>query len=286
MSNDKLLALADSLELDHTRAKRAIESAMHQDVLDDDEAVAASVMASGTPYFFVNGVRLSGAQPLEAFSRLIDEQLTKSEGLIKQGTAASAVYATLMKSAKSVDPYEHKTVPPPTSKNPQRGPATAPVVIETFMDFQCPFCTRLLPTLKEIEREFSGKVRIVYRSRPLPFHKYARPAAEAALEAFRQKGNVGFWHMFDRLFEVQGIYGAFELSELEQYAKQQGLDLERFRRALTEHEHDAEIAADESIADRADINGTPACVINGMYISGAQPVGSFKRAVRAALRRH
>src|SRR5664279_2219406 len=92
--------------------------------------------------------------------------------------------------------------------------------------------------------------------------------------------------MFDRLFEVQSQYGALELPELERYAREQGLDVDRFRHALNEHEHESEIAADESIADREDISGTPACVINGLFISVAQPVGKFKQAVRLALPKH
>ena len=283
LDDANLLAVADSLKLDHNRAKRAIEATSHQDVLDSDEALAAALKAEGTPYFFINGIRVSGAQPLEAFRQIIDEQLSKAHELVKNGTAATAVYTTLMKKAVRPDPFERKSVPPPTARNPQRGATSAPVVIDIFMDFQCPFCTRLLPTLAELEHEFPGKLRIVYRSRPLPFHTQARPAAEAALEAFRQRGNTGFWKMFERLFEVQSVYGAFELPELERYAKEQGLEVGRFRRALNEHDHEGEIAADERIADLVDISGTPACVINGIYISGAQPVGSFTQAVRAAL---
>ncbi len=286
LDDQKLLAIADSLKLDHNRAKRVIEASAHQDVLDSDASLAVTLKASGTPSFFINGVRVSGAQPLEAFTRIIDEQLARARELVNSGTPPAAVYTALMKKAVQPDPYEHKSVPAPTPRNPQRGSGLAPVVIDAFMDFQCPFCGRLLPTLTELEHEFPGKLRIVYRSRPLPFHKQARPAAEAALEAFKQRGNPGFWKMFDRLFEVQGIYGAFELPELERYAKEQGLDVELFRHALNEHDHEAEIAADESVADREGISGTPACVINGIYISGAQPVGSFKQAVRAALQRH
>ena len=103
------------------------------------------------------------------------------------------------------------------------------------------------------------------------------------MEAFRQGGNAGFWKMLELLYSVQSVYGAYELPELERYAREQGLDVSRFRQALNEHEHEGEIAADESIADGADISGTPACVIDGIYISGAQPLGSFKQAVRAAL---
>jgi protein-disulfide isomerase len=286
LDDAKLLGIADALKLDHTRAKQVIEAPAHQAILDSDEALAADLKATGTPYFFINGIRLSGAQPLESFAQVIDEQLKKARDLTGTGTPAAAVYSTLMKKAVRPDPFEHKAVPPPTAKNPQRGAISAPVVIDVFTDFQCPFCSRVLPTLTELEHDFPGKLRIVYRSRPLPFHKQARPAAEAALEAFRQKGNTGFWKMFNRLFEVQSIYGALELPELERYAKEQGLDVERFRHALNEHEHEREIAADETIADQQEISGTPACVINGIFISGAQPVGSFKQAVRAAMQGH
>lgn len=286
LDETKLLEIADSLKLDHDRAKRVIEASAYQDILDGDAALALALKASGTPHFFINGIRLSGAQPLDSFTQVIDAQLEKARELTQSGTPASAVYSTLMKRAVRPDPFDHKSVPPPTAGNPQRGAKTAPIVIDAFMDFQCPFCSRLLPTLSELEHEFPGKLRIVYRSRPLPFHTQARPAAEAALEAFKQRGNAGFWKMFNRLFEVQSVHGAFELPELERYAKEQGLDVERFRHALNEHEHESEIAADESIADREDISGTPACVINGIYISGAQPVGSFKQAVRAALQGH
>ncbi len=286
LDDAKLLGIADSLKLDHARAKHVIEAPAHQGILDADEALAADLKATGTPYFFINGIRLSGAQPLESFAAVIDEQLKKAHDLTETGTPAAAVYSTLMKKSVRPDPFEHKTVPPPTAKNPQRGAVSAPVVIDVFTDFQCPFCSRVLPTLTELEHEFPGKLRIVYRSRPLPFHKQARPAAEAALEAFRQKGNAGFWKMFNRLFEVQSIYGALELPELERYAKEQGLDVERFRHALNEHEHEGEIEADETIADQQEISGTPACVINGIFISGAQPVGSFKQAVRAAMQGH
>lgn len=286
LNDTTLLALANSLKLDHFRAGRAIKGPSHQDVLDEDASLAFTLKASGTPHFFINGVRVSGAQPLETFTQTIDEQLARARELLKSGTPASAIYSTLMKRAVRPDPFEHKTVPPPTANNPQRGDAAAPVVIDTFIDFQCPYCSQLPPILSELQRDFPGQVRIVYHSRPLPFHGHARVAAEAALEAFSQRGNAGFWKMFDRLFEVQSIFGAYELAELERYAKEQGLDVQRFRHALNEHEHEREIVADETIADLADISGTPACVVNGIFIAGAQPVGSFKQAVRAALRGH
>jgi protein-disulfide isomerase len=283
LDDANLLALAKAEHLDPKRAKRAIESPVYTDIIDEDSALATDVRASGTPHFFINGVRLSGAQPQQSFEHLIDEQLAKAKALIKGGTAGSSVYSAIMKQAVENDPFEHKSIPAPATKNPQRGPANAPVVVDLFMDFQCPFCSRIQPTLDELDKAFPGKLRFVYHSRPLPFHPRARAAAEAVLEAFRQGGNPAFWKMYDRLFEVQSVYGSFDLPELERYAREQGLDVNRFRQALNENEHEAAIAADEAIADKADITGTPASVINGIYISGAQPLGSFKQAVRAAL---
>ena len=283
LDDESLLEIAKAERLDPAKAKRAVQTAVHQDIIDEDSALATDVKASGTPHFFVNGVRLSGAQPQQVFERLIDEQLSKAKAMTQAGTPPGSVYSNIMKQAVQTDPFEHKSIAAPTSKNPQQGSPTAPVTVDVFIDFQCPYCARIPAILRELSQAFPGKLRIVYRSRPLPFHPRARAAAEAALEAFRQAGNIGFWKMFDRLFEVQAIYGAFELEELEHYARDIGLDVNRFRQALNDHEHEAEIAADEAVADKADIAGTSACIINGIYVSGAQPVGSFKQAVRAAL---
>lgn len=283
LDDDSLLAIAKAEKLDVRRAQKAIQSSGFQDILDDDAALATDVRAQGTPAFFINGVALNGAQPQQDFERVIDAELTKAQALIKAGTPAAAVYSTIMKGATATDPFEHKSIPAPTAANPQRGPGTAPVTVDLFVDFQCPFCSRINPTLDELNTAFPGKLRFVYHSRPLGFHSRARAAAEAVLEAFKQGGNTAFWKMYDKLFAVQAIYGAFEMPELEKYAGELGLNVEQFRKALNDHEHESAIAADETIADRAGINGTPATVINGIYISGAQPLASFKQAVRAGL---
>src|SRR5688572_29054386 len=75
---------------------------------------------------------------------------------------------------------------PVSAAQPQRGPADAPITIVTFSDFECPFCGRVLPTLKELETTYGKKIRLVWRNQPLPFHEHAMPAAIAAMEAFEQ----------------------------------------------------------------------------------------------------
>ena len=75
---------------------------------------------------------------------------------------------------------------PVTRDQPSKGPADALVTIVEFSDFQCPFCSaRRADARRSIVQEYGGKVRVVWRNNPLPFHQNARPAAEAAMEAMR-----------------------------------------------------------------------------------------------------
>jgi protein-disulfide isomerase len=118
---------------------------------------------------------------------------------------------------------------------------------------------------------------------PLPFHKNARPAAEASEEVKKQKGMRAFWSYHDKLFEEQTEEGALSREHLTKLALGLGVDRARFDAALDSHEHEARIQADEKAAQAASINGTPAFVINGYFISGAQPAAVFKKVVKRAL---
>src|SRR6186713_3553725 len=157
----------------------------------------------------------------------------------------------------------------------------ASVSVTEFVDFQCPFCKRVQPTLAEVEATFGSKVRLVVRHLPLPFHKDAGLAAEAAQEAFSQQGNAGFWRFHDALFEAQET--GIGRDVLEAIAERLGLDRARFQRALDSRTHRAKIEADARIAADAGIDGTPAFVINGAFLSGAQPAPAFKKLVQRAL---
>jgi protein-disulfide isomerase len=149
-----------------------------------------------------------------------------------------------------------------------------------FADFQCPFCARAMPTIDELVAAFPGKVQVVFRHLPLPFHKDAQLAAEAAVEAHAQKGSAGFWQMHDLLFQNQR---SLDRASLEQHAAAIGLDMARFRAALDSGAHRAAVDADSKAAAAADIRGTPAFVINGYFVSGAQPLSRFKKVVKKAL---
>jgi protein-disulfide isomerase len=154
--------------------------------------------------------------------------------------------------------------------DPVRGPENAKVTIVLFSDFQCPFCARVEPTLKQMELNFKNEIRIVWKHMPLPFHPNARPAAEAA-EAAREQGK--FWEMHDQLFENQRLLGP---SLYESAAKNIGLDMAKFKAAVAAHSGAARIDEDVKQGSAVGANATPSLFVNCRLVSGAYPYDSFK----------
>jgi protein-disulfide isomerase len=253
-------------------------------LIDADVDLLDDVEGQATPHFFINGRRIVGAQPFEKFQTLIDEELKNGQARVARGTPPQRVYAEIMATARTAVPPEKKEVPLPTYAVPSKGSPRAQVVIQEFSDFQCPFCARVQPTLRQLMEAYGDRVRIVFRHRPLPMHSDAALAAEAAMEAFRQKGSNGFWTMHDLLFGNAAAEGGLKETALAEYAARMGLDVAAFRSALTRRTHRAAVEAESKVADDADITGTPTFVINGYLVSGAQPLTKFRKAVQRALR--
>jgi Na+/H+ antiporter NhaA len=157
-----------------------------------------------------------------------------------------------------------------------RGPIDAPVTLVEYGDFECPYCGRAEPVVRELLRDF-GDVRYVWRHLPLnDVHPNAQAAAEAA-EAAADQGF--FWEMHDLLFRHQD---ALRPSDLMAYAEQLGLDDERFAEAMREHTGAASVAMDVDSADLSDVSGTPTFFINGRRHRGAYDIGTLSAAVRVA----
>ena len=281
LEDDDLKAIADKIGVDWAGAKAAIDANKYADRLDQSVEQANDFQARGTPHFFINGVRLSGAQPFEKFKSVIDEQLAKAKAVVAKGTPRAKVYEEITKEGKEPPPPEKKEVPAPEASDPQKGGKGAKVTIQIFSDFQCPFCKRVEDTLKSLEGAYGDKVRWVWKDMPLPFHKDAPLAAEAAQEAFAQKGNAGFWKFHDKLFESQPD---IQRPALEKIAGEIGLDMDKFKAALDSGKHKKKIEDSTKIGNNAGINGTPGFVINGYFLSGAQPEAAFKKLINRAMK--
>ncbi len=164
---------------------------------------------------------------------------------------------------------------------PAKGPATAPVTIVEFSDFECPYCGGLFPTLKQVEKNYEGKVRIVYRQFPLAnIHPHAEKAAEASLCAFDQQH---FWEFHDSMF---GNQQELSIADLKQRAVNLKLDTAKFNECLDSGRQVASIQRDIQDGARAGVTGTPATFINGRLLSGNQPYSEIKEVIEDELQRN
>ncbi len=280
-----LESIARDLKLDVAKVKDAIAKHKYEKAIDEDSLLGDGFGANGTPHFFIDGRRLVGAQPLEAFTAIVDGELATTKTLAAKGVARSAMYEALTKDGVGpVEPEKHD-VPPAAADAPMRGGASAKVVVQEFADFQCPFCQRAEAAIDRVVKTYGSRVKVVWRNMPLlpSMHPDAELAAEAALEAQAQKGQAAFWKMHDLLFANQGVDGALQRAALDGYAKEMGLDMTKWAAALDGHTHQAAIEADQKAAEAGDIGGTPSFVINGYSLSGAQPYAKFRQLVERAL---
>lgn len=150
--------------------------------------------------------------------------------------------------------------------SPSFGPENAPVTIVEFSDFQCPFCSRVLPTLDAVKKNYPEQVRLVFRQFPLSnIHPQAQKAAEASLCADDQGK---FWEMHDQMFSNQGALG---VPQLKIAAVELGLEAEAFEECLDSGKYADQVGADVADGTKIGVTGTPAMFINGRFLSGAQP---------------
>src|SRR5215467_6962966 len=157
--------------------------------------------------------------------------------------------------------------------------AEAPTIIIEFADFECPSCKRARAPLEEILREFDGKIRLVHKDFPVPTHKGALPAAEAARCAAAQGA---FWPYHDLLYlSVPDL----SRNDLVGYAARLSLDRERFASCLDTHQFRQDIEADVMEGRALKLRGTPTFLVNGRPLEGAQPIEAFRDAIRNALRK-
>jgi protein-disulfide isomerase len=255
-----------------------------------DQKTAGDVGANGTPTFYINGHELVGAQESSAFEKIIDDELKKADDLIKHGTPLKDVYTKLMEQA-ALAPAPSPAAAPAAPAAPEakvdiklgdapvKGSSSAPVTLVAFSDFQCPFCSRAVPTLKQLEDDYGGKLRVAFKQMPLPFHDKAHLAAEAALAA-NEQGK--FWAYHDKLFANQQ---ALDRPALEKYAEELGLNMSKFRAALDSGKYKDKVDQDAKEGAAVGATGTPTFFINGTRLVGAQPVDRFKAVIDDELKK-
>lgn len=218
-------------------------------------------------------------RPLEEVKPQIAQMLRESR--VEQ--ARAAFFKTLRDGA---DVSIHLRPPRiEVSADPARvlGDPNAPVTIIEFSDFQCPFCLRAHPIVKQLLAKYPTQVKLSYRDFPLD---QIHPQAHAAAAAARCAGDQGkFWQFHDRLFESGQPLNSPTFTD---HAAQLGMDTAEFVKCLSSDRFEALIEKDLQDGNQAGVNGTPAFFINGVALTGAQPLAAFEKVVEdelAAIRR-
>ena len=218
--------------------------------------------------------RAKGRLGAEVTFEDVRSQLRQAVDREERAKRAQIVFARLKKDAG----FELVARPPPRPRKhveavgPSRGASTAKVTIVEFADFECPFCGRAMEVLDRLLAMYPGQVRLVFRHFPLSMHPRAPKAAEASACAGEQGR---FWEFHDSLFESQALEG----DALKGQAARLGLDAGRFEQCLDSGKMASLVQRDLAAGRQAGVSGTPAFFVNGVVLSGAQPLEAFRRVI-------
>lgn len=158
------------------------------------------------------------------------------------------------------------------------GNKSAPITIVEFSDFQCPYCSRGYQTMKQVQKEYGDKVRIVFKHLPLDFHPLAMPAARY-FEAIAQQSPEKAEKFHDMIFENQGMLKDKGEGYFAEATKKVGADLKKVQAALKDEKIQKRIDADMEEARKFNMSGTPGFIINGVSLRGAYPFPAFKEII-------
>jgi protein-disulfide isomerase len=260
------LPACDTKDDDELRAMMGDVAAGHVDGLKEKQTQLAETVAAQDAKLTALSAKVDQLAALE-------EKLAAAEARITELEAVPEVPPTPVAPPVAGKPDPASTYKVTIDGVQTKGPDTALVTVVIFSDFQCPFCSRVNPTLEQIVKDYGSDVRLAFQHNPLSFHTNAMPAAIAA-EAAGEQGK--FWEMHDKLFANQK-----DLTDknFEAWAKDIGLDVKKFKEAVKDPAIKKRVEAQQALGVKLGARGTPAFFINGRFLSGAQPLASFKAII-------
>jgi protein-disulfide isomerase len=250
-----LEAHAQAIGLDLGRFRAALDSGEHRARVTADMAEMARAGGRGTPFFVVNGTVVKGARPYEHFKALVEKEMGRGPGPAPDAPPRP-----------QLDPS--RVYPVDVAGSQARGPEGAPLTIVVFTEFQCGFCAKVQPTVQALIERYGDRVRIVHKSMPLPMHKDAFAAAEAA-EAAGEQGR--FWEFHDALWRTRQV----DAASLERTAAEVGIDVARWKAEIASGRPKTRVQADMALAQKLGVTGTPTFFLNGRPLVGAVPLERF-----------
>ncbi len=274
LDDGDLEMLTRQAELDPKTILPMVKAQSSKRDVEVDQELAEDLEITVSPQLFVNGRRLIGEQTFERLSGIVEEEIKRAESILRSGIEPTALYDWFIKDGQPAEPVRKNVPLAPLS--PWKGSPTGPVILQVFSDFQCGTCRRADTYLEDVVRQNPGIVKVVWRDLPMSQHLEDPIAAEAAREAFAQKGPEGFWRMHDRL---NATPTNLTREDIENHAKAVGLDIDKLRKALSTHVHRAAIEVDEKTAAENGIVAVPTLVIGPWVIAGGTNGPRVKKLV-------
>lgn len=279
----KAVVVFDENKIKESEIKKAVESVgdykveesneIKQEIKENKSPNSNSFNLSIPISIIIAGLIIAGAIMIKNQS---------SQG-VKENTAKNLPTQVLPEN--NSPPSQNQPTLPPLAQfeiakdNHIRGDFNAPITLVEFSDFECPFCERHYPTMNKILEDYKGKVRLVYKHFPLGFHPNAQKAAEAS-ECVSEQGK--FWEYHDKLFENQAT--GYSLEKFKQWAKDLGLDSQKFNDCLDSGKYASRVQADYQEGLQKGVQGTPATFVNGKLVSGVLPYDNFKQIIDSVLK--
>jgi protein-disulfide isomerase len=250
-----LLEYARQLDLDMALFQSRLRTGYFKRAVERDWALAESLSVDSTPTFFVNGQKLVGEQTAAQLESAIEGKPVLNSPDAERPSVASL----------------------DLSHSPALGPPDAPITIIEFSDLQCPFCARVVPTLKELMKQYPTQIKWVFRNYPLDFHADAQLAHQATLAAGEQSK---FWEMHDLVFSDQE---SIKKDALFDKARRLNLDMTKFAADLESEKIKSQIESDRQSGAALRVDGTPTFYINSQEYSGAISLEQFQAAINKEL---
>jgi protein-disulfide isomerase len=227
------------------RFARDFDSQRVTDAIASDRAEGRKSGVDGTPTFYVDGDEMVGAVGAEQFETAIDRSLR----------------------AKGVEPAR---VPQQADGGPAIGPEHAPVTVLWYSDVTSPLAVSASNLIDQVIAAYPSDVRVIFKNRPLEFHRDAELAHEALMAAAAQGK---FWAMHRLVLAHQNALTANDLMD---YAGKAGLDTSKFYTDLTGGAFRDQVQRDVAEAHQSGINGVPVFFLNGKRLDGVQTLAGFK----------
>jgi len=174
-----------------------------------------------------------------------------------------------------LDQHAPRLAVPVTNKDHAQGREDAPVTLVEYGDYECPYCGKAYPIVKQLQTRLGDRLRFIFRNFPLnTLHEHAGVAAQAA-EAAAAQGK--FWEMHDILYENQD-----DLVDVQRYALKIGLEIYQFESDLSGEKYAKRVRDDFRGGIRSGVNGTPTFFINDVRYNGQHTFDEMLAALENA----